>query len=101
MNEGFENILLKKNDSTDFGWVCPSSKKELNIKLVPTNGNYEDKEISFCPDIINHKEKFKIECHKNLNKKDYPYKYVKSHITIEGFTKIVTFYDSLRSEKLV
>lgn len=101
MNLGFEEIVLKKGDSTNFGWLNPSEKKEVNLKLIPTNGNYEDKEINFCPDIINHKEKYKLECHKNLSKKDYPYKYVKSHITIEGFTKIVTFYDSLKSEKLV
>ena len=46
-----------------------------------------NKIIEFNPDLINYKEKIKLECEKKEGKD----KYLKFGITIEGFTKIITF----------
>ena len=46
-----------------------------------------NKIIEFNPDLINYKEKIKLECEKKEGKD----KYLIFGITIEGFTKIITF----------
>lgn len=85
---------------TSFSWFEPNTAKKLHLNLVPSNGNYEAKEVDFCPDIINNKQKFEIKPIKGTDKKTIKPIFVKKTISIDGYTKIVTFEDSLKTEKL-